>query len=653
MAYDDSDSDYSSPKTMAMQPARNAAEAQMQVEQLKRDSQQKIISTLTIREEEKNGHKKYHWLWFDVPKEAVPMLTYVGSTLPTIISGWAGEALYNNSSALYERLNNKFKFVGADKVSLNAHKYGLRTAAAFSAGLIAIQPTFGVVNSFRNKSKERKEIRDNMATILAADKKAYAANEVIQTAMEKTHEHFVDGLKHVAADLPAVLMSGYFAFCDHKKLVADKTAKQEQAEIARGGASAFNIEQDKKQAQLDAKRKELQAKYGEDKTAFDDAWADYRSDLNQEWHRLRTGQHTTEKPKSELGAEAKVAVVAGAGLLGSMIKGIISKDDDRKKRKTAYEQIMKLKEEADAGTLKDANLTNRIIDIFQHNEVDRGRTKFGPALLEKLQPLAERMGEVVASGELDPLALVNLVGDRKVVNKRRFISSEDLEDLLDAQRKVFSTHEKTPLDEFLADFQNPTMIMKAVKENLQNLRGSERAVFASLFSDDVLLHAGIKKSEIVPLRAQGHDFMYEFVKRSAFEMGKKTDEELKQEGLSVQHIENIRALNELLDQGNEKELHTMIDRGDPVVAAARNVALGQQLKGSSARKIWADAVKKGPTTAEIVAAQKAKKEQETALTEKAGVNVDASALDEEPKDKSAVSRVEKSRSDDGQGVSPA
>ena len=114
-----------------------------------------------------------------------------------------------------------------------------------------------------------------------------------------------------------------------------------------------------------------------------------------------------------------------------------------------------------------------------------------------------RIAEVIGNQELDPLVLVNLVGEGKVVNSRRFVKDEQLEDILDKQRKIFSQHEKTPLDEFLADFQNPTIVLAAIKQNIQTLTGKEKALFASLFSDDVLLHCGVNKRDIQPLRAQG------------------------------------------------------------------------------------------------------------------------------------------------------
>jgi hypothetical protein len=239
-----------------------------------------------------------------------------------------------------------------------------------------------------------------------------------------------------------------------------------------------------------------------------------------------------------------------------------------------------------------SNITSQIVEIFQQNEKDRGRSGVGAALLEKLQPLAERIGEVIANRELDPLALVNLVGEGKIVNKRRFVKTEQLEELIDSQRKIFGSHEKTPMDEFLADFQSPKLIMQAIKENLKTLEGKDKAVFASMLSDDVLLSAGIKKKEILPLRAQAHDLMCDFVKSSTVELAKKTPEELKAKGLSEKQIESVNNLNELIVSGNDKDAKSSICRGDEVVGAVRNAKLHEQVMDGKGNAPWTHVIKK-------------------------------------------------------------
>ncbi len=254
---------------------------------------------------------------------------------------------------------------------------------------------------------------------------------------------------------------------------------------------------------------------------------------------------------------------------------------------------MELQDKINSGAVSGrSDITDDIIAIFNQNEIDRGRSGIGVAMLEKLRPLAERIGEVVAHGELDPLALVNFVGEGKVINKRRFVKEEQLEKIIDEQRAVFGSHEKTPLDEFLADFQNPTMILQAVKDNLHSLEGREKAVFASLFSDDVLLASGIAKKEIAQLRKDGHDQMFEFIKSSTLELAKKDSEELKSYGLSDKQIEAVTALNELLISGNEKEVKSTVDRGGEAISAIRMARLEEQAKNGAGAKYWADKIRK-------------------------------------------------------------
>jgi hypothetical protein len=195
---------------------------------------------------------------------------------------------------------------------------------------------------------------------------------------------------------------------------------------------------------------------------------------------------------------------------------------------------------------------------------------------------------------------VNLVGDGKVVNKRRFISAEQVEELIDSQRKVFGSHDnKTPVDEFLADFQNPKMIMQAIKENLKTLEGNEKAVFASMLPDDVLLGSGVKKKEIKELRGRGQDFMCDFVKSSAVELAQKKPEELKAGGLSEKQIEAVNNLNELMASGDDKAVKSAIcSQGNYVVNAVRNAKLAEQiaLGGKDGKMLWSTKVQPKPNS---------------------------------------------------------
>lgn len=575
------------------------AQAEEQAKHKLEQTQENSIKTLEglSKVQEKNG--KNFWLGMEVPAELAGTLEYVTSIAPTIVSDFLRDGVYKNSSYIFQKLSSNPEF---------GHKAGLAATATMSGLLIGLQPISTAVRGVRERVKERKDIRTAMSAVIDSDPDGYKNNEVIKTAMERANKVMVTGFKQAAAEFPTVLVNGLYAIGSHKELAAKKTGdflkKQKVADVsASDGASAAKVHMAQTD-ELKKKRSEFFAEYkaaGKESEA-DKAWETHELKKKQEdEHRQRNyrdhhDERNSNNNPSNPNDMKKLLALNVAGGANVFIKQLVNKSAKEGDKPCAYQLILSLQEKINNGNIsKGSNITDQIVEIFQQNEKDRGRSGVGPALMEKLEPLAERIGEVVASGELDPLALVSFVGDGKVVNKRRFIKTEQLEELIDNQRKLFGSHEKTPLDEMLADFQSPKMIMAAIVEALQTLKGRDKAIFASFFSDEVLLHAGVKKKEIPALRIEGNDGFLEVVKTKTMEFAKNPPEELKKLGRSETEIEGIMSLNALIVAGNEKEVKSVIGRGDGVVAAVRNAMLQKQVESKEDGKTyWTKIIKQKP-----------------------------------------------------------
>ena len=537
-------------------------EASRLLEEQQKASAASVNNLVSVHKEDDG---KTYWLGIEVSPEMAPLLATVTSGIQPFISGALGKKSYDLGENLFTKFNHEFKFT---ENPLASHKFGLGMAAAAVGTLIAIQPTMEVVQAIKKKNEQKQAILENLAPIVDSNKDGYKNNEVIKTALEKTHKTMVQGFKHAAGELPAVIANGYFAVHDHKALAIEKTLKAEAAlpkDTSKDALIKFTQAKLEEERDLALVKKDFvrlnKGKKTPDGKKEEKDWENY-------FDKIQNERKETEKQKEIHGSkndgEAKIAGVdinvkqfvgTGAALVSAFVKQGISKNNkDEKKKPCAYELIMQLQGKFGNGDIrKGTDLSKQVMEAFQQNELDRGRPKFGEVLVEKLEPLTKRIAEVISNGELEPLSLVNFVGDGRVSNKRHFVSLDDLEKLIDDQRKFFGSNEKKPLDELLANFADPKLLMAGIKSTLQSLQGMERAMFAALLPKSALQASGLSDEEILPLLTQGHDGIYEVVKNQAQILAQKTDEELKEQEFSEKQIKSIKSLNELISKGAEKE----------------------------------------------------------------------------------------------------
>ena len=373
------------------------------------------------------------------------------------------------------------------------------------------------------------------------------------------------------------------------------------------------------------------------------------------WSNDHSASHDVEETKKKDSGSAydKVMYIAApfASLFSQKLKSNINEEiQTRKKRVRAWKMIEQLKLELDGqcgekrfndregfeNCEKDfrakspddimltgmgnrdgdqVNLREFVVELFQQHERDREpnrdfyNKKTGKAvdplkgnMLANLKPSVDLITENLANGTISPDALYKLVGENRVIQHsasgaRVFVKQAELQNYIDKElAPVLGTREVTKPEEFMAKFANPALIEDTLKKNLAAMQGLEKAIFASLFPDDILEHAGVKKKEITELRKRAHEHAYDFVAASVMYLSKKTPEELKAMGVSEKETTAISSLADRLNEGDMKALKLAVDGHDKeVVDAVRTAGLLEQVKDGGKdggdRKFWTERVK--------------------------------------------------------------
>lgn len=583
-----------------------AEQAQKNFEKSQQEATKNLIASTSVTEVKDENGIHHYWMGFEVPEEMLPILGQLGSVAPNYISSMLKGGVYEEAKKIAEMAIKEFGIEASKDASHNA---GLATAAAVTGLLVGMQPISEVWQGVSQRSRERDKVYKNLADVISTSD--YKNNEVIQTALDRSNKLFSNGVRRAVAELPIVAMNAWYAFKDHKSLSAEKTVEQElkkgtALEASEMFALAAEIkERDKEIAKVktdyfrkhagfdirnkdeDAIAKELKEDSAKNKKyqETEKSWKDMEVELRQKKRAQQKAEAEGKigKNENEASPEAKLLMLnLVAGASQALKSSSSKKSNESQKTKCAYELIMSMKKDFDNGNIREgSNITKQIVDIFQANEVDRGRAHIGPALIAKFQPLAKRIGEVIADGELSPLSLINLVGEGMVMNHRRFVSDEDLEQIIDKQRSIFGSHDKTSFEDFLADFLNPEAVVASMKDSLKELKGKERALFACLLPDDAAFSMGVRKEELSVLRRAGHEQMYEFVKKEIVRISQSTDDELEKTGLSKEQFSAIKnaakKIENTSEKGDEKDIKKLIEgsKGDKnnIIVAVRKIEL--------------------------------------------------------------------------------
>ena len=637
--------DGSSPEAIKKAKDQLAAQERKNEEELRR--------TLRVEGSEKDDGK-VGFLGFKMPKYLAPVANIVYDTFIVPLSDVGGNFLYNRGSKLSEQM-------GASRD--RAHQIGLGIELTARWGIIFSKPIITFSSASKEYAMKRRELFKEFQPIIENSKVDYKQNEVVQTAFDNLHEKWVFELKRM---IPGLITLGvqvpyalqkHLAAKDKRNSTFSKENELSKSIDDKIRKHAESIEEryklvSKTEEILATKRKEYIKEMIRKPVAgmrmteeqlgkqFDTNIAgSIRDAIKQEVASAQNAAKPAAEAKGLLNNYDQYlpVLVPMVSAAGEGVNVAIRESATELGRVNSWKMIKHLKEEI--GTRYGANDNRRgkeprradeihismlpgsdkkderrhrgdevslkqyVIETFQQLERDRGRSTLGAAMLEQLEPAAEKIADAIADGRLDAYALVALVGGNKVINHkaggaRIIASAAQVEKEIDALVPVLGTHESLSEEEFFANFANPRLIRETLKKNLATMQGAEKALMVNMFSDDkILLDSGMKQKEITELRKQGHAVLYDATAAAVIQIAHLEREQAKATfHLSDEQLEQVARMAQHIENGDWKALETAVDGHDKTIpAAVRTAGLNMQSKGSTP---WSQWIKEGASLRE-------------------------------------------------------
>jgi len=528
-------------------------------------------------------------------------------------AAFAINSLYDNVILPFTREGSKQIYNGvlqiaekSEHTSGRAHAIASGVALAARIAAVVAKPTAEFISINREHYGERAELYDKVSTAIVGTPADYSNNEVIKTAFDKVHDQWSRDVIRKVPDLIKVGIQSGMPYSEHQLDMAKKPGAIKAAAAAATGST------DPKLPVVDTAKEDLHKRVKQMKT---DGVDQSLIDMEVEEFKRTRGMGPKEEDKQfgvltpnlsgALGFSAEIAKVA----VDEYTAGTGAKKDN------AWERIQLLKaymNEQPAGQdpsrirVNGVPLKKFIVEIFQQNEIDRGRGRMGEALVDQLMPAVDKIADQIANTTLDANALVHLVGDHKIIlhegAARIFANAEKVDEAIASVRGVNTSKERVNIQEFFSNFADPALARDVVKKNVETLQGPEKAVFASIFPDELLTQAGLSKDAITALRKEAHDSMYDVVAANTIELAQVAPDQLRELGLNKAEIAAIQELGKEIKHGDIEAVKTAVDGADrTVISAIRTAALHQQVANKEeGAKVWTSMVQKGASIHEKI-----------------------------------------------------
>lgn len=512
---------------------------------------------------------------------------------------------------LYNRAGDTVSFFKKNATEATKHKAGLRAAKGFMAAMIIADPVQKLWHARTEYKKGRDALFDAIRPVIESNSN-YKQNEVIGTALKQLGDQASLGMKTVISDLPVLGLTVYYAGKDFSALKAEKEKvfqhKQKLVSPAKNHSDYDKLydEHEKKVEASTANFIKQWEAAGFSEKAIEDKVLRYQKSVWEKFELEQQQLHDvhSEADKHKNKGSDSTAWMTGAGALSYLLQTKIGRGKDTPD--AAIDMILQLTQDVENNNSV-PDLRGRITEIFQQNERDYKRQVVGDRLMPQLSPAIERIAEVIEDGRLNPLALINLVGEGKIIKnkggRREFVSAKEVDGLIAEQLKVLSSRELINKEEFFGNYTNPKLVEETLKQTMHELPAEQRNVVAAMFPTDIVEQMGFSRHEVIQMQKQGHDRLYAVVAARTLELASMNGAEREKLGLTPKENQALDSLAQsLVEQGNLEPVKVVVDgREKDTLNAVRTAALHQQTTTTEGNGVWTKMIQKASGVQEMIA----------------------------------------------------
>ena len=430
-----------------------------------------------------------------------------------------------------------------------AQEVASKTANVAGWAFTFAEPIVGAGRSFGWRQEQIKELKKTLAPVahayglknarglLAGDK--LKSNEIFRVEKTRINEKFKLSLREEVVAKSVETLPHIAIKVEDNKRFGTKRAKQQPV-------TEMDQWLEKCEVAEESIRKQL-----EKKNIMPDS-PQYRQRFNQFWKSYERGDFNPQDGEStgkRMGDDGYDMLMNFGPLVGSFLAEGMRKSFQSKYKKndrykeTALDKISHLYEQSErkgrVDTIDGKRLEDYIEGIFQLHQKNMGELEIGERMGEDLHHAAKEIAGRITAGDLHPMALVDLVGERQIVRKggKSIASRAEVKEALDKETDRMPAHYSIDPDKYLAE---ATFTLEDMQEILGSMEGEMRDFYISLFPQEVLEKAGVSQEESDQVHQRMKQRYGEMLRLSILDMASQPDEELQQAGLTEKEITMLR-----------------------------------------------------------------------------------------------------------------
>lgn len=245
-----------------------------------------------------------------------------------------------------------------------------------------------------------------------------------------------------------------------------------------------------------------------------------------------------------------IGAIASVAARDTFMRG--RSEDAKSLKTTAMDMIEKLTDvvinDKDARTVSGLSFEAYIRNIFNTHQENMGEPRIGKRFDEQLNYACKEIAKAIGDGKIHPMALVSLVGERKIVKDtgKHIANRDEVAQALAEQINQIPAKFSVDPKEYMAE---AAVTEDDLKRALETLKDKDRDFFIALLPEEVAQKVGLKDQEIKVAHGAAKADFAQTLSQAVLDMATLSDEQLKEAKLSREEIAVIRKAAPDAEQG--------------------------------------------------------------------------------------------------------